>query len=291
VGGAKWQRPDARGQYEFAKAAFDKRQFGLAKKAARRVVKRWPLSDYAPVAQVLVARCYEVKRMDERAFREYQRAIEKYPKVETYDEVVKHQSAIANRFLGGQWFKLAGVVPFFPSMERTADMYAKIIRNGPYSEVAAQAQLNIGAARMKQRDYLLAVKAYEKAADMYHDQPAIATEALYRAGLAYKKQAQTAEYDQSAAAQAIGTFSDFITLYPNDKRTKEAQTFITSLRTEQARGALQTAKYYEKRRKWDGAMVYYGEASSVDPNSKYGLEARQRLDALKRRVPPKPAAP
>ena len=292
VGGAKWQQPDAQRQYEFAKAAFDKRNYSLAKKAARRVVKRWPLSDYAPAAQVLLGRCYESGKWDERAFKEYQYAIEKYPKVDKYDDVISRQFAIATRFLGGQWFKLWGVIPFFSSMDKTVEMFAKIIRNGPYSDVAPQAQMNIGAAREKQGDYLLAVKAYEKAADVYHDKPTIAADALYRAALAYKKQAQTAEYDQSAAGQAIGTFSDFITLYPNDKRTKEAQNHIARLKTEQARGALQIAKYYEKRRKWDSAMIYYGEASSVDPNSSYGLEARQRLEVLKRRVLPKaPAAP
>jgi len=293
VGGAKWHQPNAPKQYQFAKAAFDKKQYGLAKKAARRVVKRWPLSDDAGSAQVLLARCYEATHWDERAFKEYQQAVEKHPKLENYDEIVRHQFAIANRFLGGQWFKLWGVIPvipFFSSMEKTVEMFTKIIRNGPYSEVAPQAQLNIGAAREKQRDYLMAVKAYEKAADLYHDQKVIASEALFRAGLAYKKEAQTAEYDQSAAGQAIGTFGDFITLYPNDKRTRQAQDIIVGLKTEQARGALQTARFYEKKRKWGGAMIYYNEANSKDSNSKYGLEARQRLEVLKRHVPAKPPA-
>jgi len=43
-------------------------------------------------------------------------------------------------------------------MERTADMYEKIVKNGPYSEVAPQAQLKVGAAREKQHNYPLAVK-------------------------------------------------------------------------------------------------------------------------------------
>src|SRR6266446_6562015 len=73
VGGAgKWQRPRAKDQLEVAQAAFDKRDFSLALKAARRVVRVWPLSDYAPQAQYLVGRCYEAKGKDEKAFQEYQ---------------------------------------------------------------------------------------------------------------------------------------------------------------------------------------------------------------------------
>src|SRR5258705_166278 len=60
VGGeGKWQMPRAKDQFEVAKAAFDKKAYGLALKAARRVVHVWPLSDYTPQAQYLIGRCYE----------------------------------------------------------------------------------------------------------------------------------------------------------------------------------------------------------------------------------------
>ncbi len=49
--GTKWQRPRAKEQLAVAQAAFDKKDYALAAKAARRVVKVWPLSDYAPQAQ------------------------------------------------------------------------------------------------------------------------------------------------------------------------------------------------------------------------------------------------
>src|SRR6266446_5690631 len=219
VGGtAKWQMPRAKDQLDVAQAAFDKKAYGLALKAARRVVRVWPLSDYAPQAQYLVGRCYEETGKDEKAFKEYQKVLEKQPKIGNYEEILQRQIAITDQFLAGKWFKLWGYIPFFSSMERTAEMYDKIVRNGPYSDVAPQAQLKIGEARVKQKNFSAAVKAYELAADRYHDRPQFAAEALYRAGLAYNKQAQTAEYDQSTAGQAIATFTDFMTLYPNDAR-------------------------------------------------------------------------
>jgi outer membrane protein assembly factor BamD len=282
VGAAKWQRNRAKDQFEVAQEAYGKKQYGLAKKAASRTVKRWPLSDYAPQAQYVLGRCYEATHHDERAFKEYQTLVEKFPKAGNYDEVVRRQYEIANRFLAGQWFKLWGVIPFFPSMEKTAEMLAKIIRNGPYSDIAPESQLKIGTAREKQKEYAMAVKAYEKAAERYNDNPKIASEAVYRAGLAYQKEAQTAEYDQSAAASAIGTFNDFMALYPDDTRVPEAQKIISSLKTEQARGAFQVARFYDKKRRWDGAKVYYSEAVSRDPDSSYAAEARRRLEVIAR---------
>lgn len=285
VGGeGKWQRARAKDQLDVAKAAFEKKQYSLALKAARRVVRVWPLSDYAPEAQFLVAQSYEAKGKDEKAFKEYQKVLEKYPKVDSFDQVLRRQYAIADKFLAGKWFKLWGVIPFFSSMERTADMYEKIVRSGPYSDIAPQAQLKVGAAREKQKNYPLAAKAFETAADRYNDRPQIAAEALYREGLAYQKLAQKAEYDQSTATQATSTFTDFIALYPNEPRVGEAQKYIGALKAEQALGNFKVAKFYEKSRKWNGALVYYNEVVLQDPNSAYAAEARQRIDVLKRRL-------
>ena len=290
VGGeGAWRKVRAKDQLEAAQTAFDKKDYGLAKKAALRVVKAWPLSDFAPQAHYLLGRCYEVKRQDEKAFKEYQKLLEKYPKVANYEDVLGRQFAICNRFLGGERFKLWGVIPTFPSMDKTVDMYEKVVKNGPYSEVAAQAQMSIGTAREKQtrflndkEPYIQAAKAYEQAADRYHDRPALASEALYKAGLAYQKQAQTAEYDQSTAGQAISTFQEFMTLYPDDPRTTQGEKIIASLKTEQARGNFETAKFYEHGHHWKSALIYYNEVLRLDPNSPFATTSLQRITALKK---------
>lgn len=290
VGGENWVKKLPRAQLEAAQKAFEEKSLSLALKGARRTVRVWPFSDYAPQAQYLVGRCYEAKGQDERAFKEYQKVIEKYPKIETYDDILNRQYAIANRYLNGQRFKLWGRIPLFQSMDKTSQMYEKVIQNGPYSEIAPQAQLDIGTAREKQSSFLNridpyreAVKAYELAADRYHDRETVAAEALYKAGLAYWRQAKKAEYDQSVAAKAITTFSDFATLYPDDPRVPEAKRIIQDLRTEQARGSFEIARYYESVREWDGALVYYNEVLLKDANSQFAEEAKQRINELKER--------
>ena len=281
---AKWQRSRAKDQLEVAEAAFAHRDYSVALRAAHRVLHVWPLSDYAPRAQYLVGRCLEATGKDEAAFNAYQDIISKYPKSTEYNEVLWRQYAIASRFLHGQWFKLWGYIPLYTSMDQTAKMFEKIVNNGPYSDVAPHAQLRIGAAREKQMDYAEAVKAYETAADRYHNQPVIAADALYRQGITYQKQAVTAEYDQSTASHAIAAYTDFVTLFPGDKRVPRAQWAITKLKAEQVRGNFETAQFYEKSKKWAGAVVYYNEVLQLDPNSRYAAHARQRIESLKPRL-------
>lgn len=280
----KWQRTRAKDQLDVAQAAFDKKDYGLALRAARRVVRVWPLSDYAPQAQYLVGRCYEARGQDEEAFKEYQKVLQNQPKTTNYEAILQRQYAIANRYFAGKWFKLWGYIPIFPSMDKTADMYDKIVKNGPFSDYGPKAQMQIGAAREKQKDYPMAAKAYETAADRYHDLPKVAADALFREGMAYRKEAQTAEYDQSTAGQAIATLTDFMTLYPNDSRVPQAQKIIDSLKGEQARGNFEIAKFYEKSKRWSGALVYYNEVILKSPDSPYAAIARQRIDTLKRHL-------
>ena len=288
-GGPRWQRTRAKDQLQLAQAAFDKKNYGLALKAARRVLKVWPLSDYAPQARFLIGRCYETTGRDEKAFKAYQDLLEKQPKIANYPEVIQRQYDIANRFLAGESFKLWGYIPIGSSMSRTAELYEQIVKTGPFSDIAPQAQLKVGVAHEREKalffkapDYPAAAKAFELAADRYHDRPQVAAEALYQAGLAYHKHAEKPEYDQSTAGQAIACFSDFMSLYPTDPRVPEAGKLIASLKREQARGSFEIAQFYDKGRKYKAAMIYYNDVSQHDLDSPYAKQARIRLDQLKK---------
>lgn len=279
---AKWTRTRAKDQLEVAEQAFTSGDYSVTLHAAHRVVKVWPLSDYAPRAEYLIGRCLEARGRDEAAFDAYQNIVKKYPRSANYEDVLWRQYEIANRFLGGEFFRVFwGYLPLYPSMDETAKMYGKIVASGPYSSVAPHAQLRIGAAREKQKDYEAAVKAYEAAADRYHEQPAIAADAMYRAALSYQKQATTSEYDQGTASKAIAAYTDFMTFYPEDKRVSLAQKAVVSLKAEQVRGNFGIAQYYEKNKQWTGAVVYYNEVLQMDPNSPYAAQARQRIEVLK----------
>jgi outer membrane protein assembly factor BamD (BamD/ComL family) len=149
--------------------------------------------------------------------------------------------------------------------------------------------LKIGEARVKESNFAEAVKAYERAADRYNDRPKIAAEAIFNQALAWQKQAARAEYDQSSAAQAIASFEDFISIYPNDPRVADAQKRIIDLKTEQARGSFDNAEFYEKRGKPVAAKIYYSDVVNLllsEPNSRLYVQARERIDTINRRLQP-----
>src|SRR5688500_15523386 len=112
IGGAKWTRQRAKDQLDVAQAAFDEKNFKIANLAARRTVRTWPLSDYAPQAQFLLARTLEERGKDAEAFKAYQELLQKYPKIDNYDEVLQRQFAIANKYLAGKYFRFLKFIPY-----------------------------------------------------------------------------------------------------------------------------------------------------------------------------------
>jgi outer membrane protein assembly factor BamD (BamD/ComL family) len=81
-----------------------------------------------------------------------------------------------------------------------------------------------------------------------------------------------------------------MTLYPDDPRVPQGEKIIGALKSEQARGSFEIAKFYEHNRSWNGALIYYNEVLLRDPNSPYAGEAKQRIEALKKLVQPPTAA-
>ena len=286
VGAANWMRNPARAQMEVAETSFTQGDFATAIKSARRTISVWPESDYVSRAKYLLGRAFEALGEDEKAFDEYQKLFGQTPGIENYEEVLERQYNIAIRFLSGQWSKALGVIPVPFSADKAAAMLTNVVKNGPYSAVAPRAQIAMGEAQEKQGNFPEAVKAYELAADRYHQQKEIAAEARFRAGMVYQKQARKGEYDQSTAGRAIATLTDFITLYPSDPRVAEAEAVIKSLRTEQARGNFERARFYESRKSVSGALVYYNEVITSDADSPYAAEARKRIEELGRIAKP-----
>ena len=285
----KWRRDRAKAQLEVAKEAAVKGDWKIAYKAARRTVHEWQLSDYAPEAQELVARSFEERGDDERAFREYQKLLRYYPQNVDYDEIQRRQVEIADRFLNGKRFKLWGKIPLYRSWKKTAEMFQEVVDVGPHSDVAPAAQMKVGEAWEKEarsfqisekerhKDYGRAVNAYKIAFEEYQDRDDIAAEALFKKGESYEQQTKDAEYDQEVTLRAIHSYEDFIALYPYNPRTVEANKRIIEMKTEQARGSITVAEFYEKRKKWKGAEIYYNEAVKLAPDSEHGIKAKARL--------------
>src|SRR5271156_2299188 len=198
----------SRDQLELAHKLEAQGQRDSALKAYKGLLRRWPLSFFAPEAQFRVGKILEDEGDFYNAFQAFQKMVTKYPSSDYFEQALDEQYRIANLYLAGEPQRI-WKIPVGPSMERTVEMYERIIKNAPYGTYAPQCQFNIGLARENQRKYDDAVDAYQKVLDNYPTS-SVASNAQYQIGYAWLRASQSGDYDMGAAQKAVYAFQDYL---------------------------------------------------------------------------------
>ena len=267
-------------QLALAKKYQANKEYGQAVSAYRRVISRWPTSLAVPEARMGLGECLTALGYYYKAFKAYQDLVEKNPNSPYFDTVLERQFEIANLFLGGEkikiwWFRL------FSGLGKAGEIYEQIVKNGPYSKVGPPSQFRIGLVYEKQKDYLSAVHAYEKLLERYPSDP-LAEDAQFQIGWANYKEARRAEYDQNSANQALAAFQDFLLRYPSSPKVARAEELRAELRQDQSRGLFSIGKFYEKRKDYRAALIYYNQVIEKNPKSDWAGKARVQITTLAR---------
>src|SRR5277367_5594159 len=250
-----------------------------ALKAYKAFLRRWPLSFFAPEAQYRVGKILEDEGDFYTAFKSFQIMVQKYPASDYFEQALGEQYRIANLYLAGEPQRI-WKIPVGPSMDRTVEMYERIIKNAPYGTYAAQCQFNIGLAREQQRRFTDAVDSYQKVLDNYPTS-SVASNAQYQIGYAWMRSSISGDYDQGAARKAIDAFQDYLVRYPSSDKAYQAQMNIQKLSQRQTQGAFDVAKFYETQHDSRAAFIYYNEVVREDPNSPQAQMAKKRIQELR----------
>jgi len=269
----------SRDQLELAHKLEAQGQRDGALRAYKGLLRRWPLSFFAPEAQFRVGKILEDEADFYNAFQAFQKMVTKYPSSEYFDQALNEQYRIANLYLAGEPQRI-WKIPVGPSMERTIEMYQRVIKNAPYGTYAAQCQFNIGLAREQQRKYTDAVDAYQTVLDNYPTS-SVAANAQYQIGYAWMKSSQSGDYDLGATKKAVDAFQDYLVRYPDSDKAAQAQENIQKLGQKQTQGAFDVAKFYETQHETRAAFIYYNEVVREDPNSAQALIAKKRIQELR----------
>ena len=252
-----------------------------ALKAYKSLLRRWPLSFFAPEAQYRVGKILEDEGDFTGAFAAFQKMVTKYPSSTYFEQALDEQYRIANLYLAGEPQRI-WKIPVGPSMDRTVEMYERIIKNAPYGTYAPQCQFNIGRAREQQRKFTDAVDAYQTVLDNYPTS-SVASNAQYQIGYAWMYASKTGDYDLGAAKKAVEAFQDYLVRYPTSDKAEQAQENIDQLSHKQTAGAFQIAQFYEREHPPDrrAAFIYYNEVVREDPNSEEAQQAKKRIQELR----------
>jgi outer membrane protein assembly factor BamD len=217
----------------------------------------------------------------DRGYALYNEYLTKYPKGEDFDKALEGMYNIGQKFLEGARRKLFGVKAF-PSMARAQQIFESIVKTAPFSKWAPLAQYYAGQALEKQSKPDDAIAAYEEVITRYPTDPT-AADAQYQIGYVYLVESRTA-YDKAAATKAQEAFEDFLAHYPTSEKAAQAQDNLKTLQTRENSSAVKIAKYYDKKKNYKAAVIYYNEVIKEQPGSPDATAAQARIVALKTKV-------
>ncbi len=284
-------------QYLYAEQFYEAGRWEEALREYRKVVRYFPDSIRASRSQFKVGECYERLGRLSKAFDQYQLVLEKYPSFADPDEVIKRQFEIAGAFYGGRKRSMPLIgIKILPGRGEAIRFYERIAANVPFSPMAEESKYRAGEllerkkryddyTRMGEAPRTGAINTYLFVVDNFEEGER-RDDALFRVGECYYKKARRARYDKKALEQALFYYRRSLREYPKGRHVEEVQARITELDHRRAKGIYEVALYYEKRRKYRAAVIYYDDLTTRFPLSPYAEEAAERAAALRKRIKP-----
>ncbi len=268
------------GDYDVARAFDEKGQTANAIAAYRKFLKRFPASPLAAKAQFRVAQLLEETGNLSRAFDAYQTLVTRYPDTPDFEKAVAAQVIIANKFLNGQRVAFLGI-NFVPGVERAQKMYESILKNAPYSKHAPVAQFNLGLSLERQKKVNEARNAFQTVLDKYPNSD-VSDDALYQIAYIYMQVGITGQsQDLSALVTAKDTYEDFKLQFPESEKNAQAVDNLKTIKGREAGDLMAIAKYYDWKKNYKAAFIYYNDIIRRQSGSKEVEFAKARVDELR----------
>lgn len=259
-------------------------------KAYSRLVKKYPDSTLASGALFRLAGVVEQGGDILKAARYYRALMEYYPRTEHFQEAIEAQFRIGEQYLNGKKIKLLGI-PISSSKDTAVNIFAAIVRSAPYGRYTARAQFDIGRARELQGGAAdLAIEAYQSVVDKFPNDP-LAVDAQYQIGYIWMQEARRGSYDPKAAEHARTAFEDFLFRFPNSEKVPQAKENLRRLEKRQTDSSLAVAQYYDKKKYYRAAVIYYNEVIRQHPGTPESTVAKNRIDQLRKKVGDKALEP
>jgi outer membrane protein assembly factor BamD len=193
-----------------------------------------------------------------KAAKEFQQVLSAYPDTDLYEKAIEKQYEIGDIYYekGQRQVKKRWALFKKRPLNRAIKVYAMVVENQPFTAAAAEAQYKMGLCHYTRGEYFEAAWEYRRVVEDYSGSGWV-DEAKYGLAMSYYEMAKPPAYDQTPGKLAVEHIDSFVNNYPEDPRTAELAARREEMREAMAEQRLNTARFYEKRRDFDAARLYY----------------------------------
>ena len=249
----------------------------------RNLLRSYPKAKEAAEAQYYLGRVYEDLGKPYEAYKNYQKVVDKYPFSERIDEIVEIEYNIAEKFLESFLNKKSSVIwQEIAGREYTpVEILRSVVDNDPYGKYGPVSQYKIGVFLREIGQFSAAIVELQKVIDE-HPQSEWAEAARYQIALSQADRSLKPDYDQETTRDAIQEFQDFVDEHPELDLAVDAEDQIVRLQEKEIESSFRVAEFYEKRRQFKAAKIYYQDIVDSFPRSPWASKALERLEVLRK---------
>ena len=153
----------------------------------------------------------------------------------------------------------------------------------PSQPEAAEVRYYLGECHFQTKDYATAIQEFRRAADAFPDSP-WAPQALLRAGDANLRLWKRPELDPSYGEAAFAVYQELVGRYPGSEAAERAGVHVKELQNRFAEKAYRTGLFYQKRRAYDSAIIYYKQIIATYPDAALAPQALLRMVEIYRTI-------
>lgn len=213
------------------------------------------------------------------AAKEFQKLISTYPGSTLYGEAVKKQFEIGDKLYekGTQQKRKFFSIFKGKPLKQAIEVYGMVVSNQPFMPGSAEAQYKIGLCHHARKEYLEASFEYKRVIENY-PQSEWVDDARYSLAKCYCDGSLHPIYDQSRSELAVEAIDDFIRAYPTDSRVEELKELRQTMRNKIAEQKYYIATFYERRREFQSARIYYQVVATQYADTPIAERAKRWLD-------------
>jgi outer membrane assembly lipoprotein YfiO len=265
-------------QVEYARSLFLEGDYKKAMNETQKFEKFYSDTDLADENKFLRGEILMAQGKYLPAAKEYQQMLAAHPDTELYDEAIAKQYEIGDALYeeGQQKLDKRWTIYRKRPLRRAGEVYAMVVENQPFTPQAAEAQYKIGLTQHTRKNYTEAAFEYRRVVEDYGGSEWV-DDASFGLASAYYEQSLPPEYDQTPSELAIRAIDDFQGMYPADERNPDLADKRKQMRDKIAAQRLQTAQYYEKRREFQSAKIYYNVVAEEYSDTAAADQAREWL--------------
>lgn len=283
----KWENPKfsakdtPEDQVAYAQKLYEEKHLKDALREFKKLLKTYPLSKEAPLAQYYAGRIMEDLDNPYEAFKAYQKVIDTYPYTELVDEVIEKEYKIAEQFFSGKKIKIVGKWQM-PAKDKAIEIFKAVADNAPYGKYADLAKFKAGMSYKDIQDYNSAILMFKDLIDRYPNSSVI-DKARFQLAECSKLLAVKPAYDQTPTNLARKEFEDFLKKHPDSNMASDAKKVVDKLKSSEAEHAYETGRFYEANRSPESAVIYYKDIVRNYPDTEWAKKAEERLNELEKK--------